>query len=67
MKNEIPISVIASYHSDYSIILYSMKIDKSNSIRHTTATIVMQSLITGLLEVVSQMMMSIDVSHDRIT
>ena len=42
-----------------------MKIDKSNSIRHTTATIVMQSLITGLLEVVSQVVKSIHVSHDQ--
>ena len=43
-----------------------MKIVKSDCIWHTFAMIVMQSWIVGLLEVASQMMISIDVSHDRI-
>ena len=37
-----------------------------NYIWHTTATIIVQSLITGLFEVGSQMVISIDVSHDWI-
>ena len=44
-----------------------MEIVTSQCYWHTTATIVMQSWITGLSEVASQTMISIDVSHDRIT
>ena len=43
-----------------------MKIVKSDCIWHTTATVVVQSLIIGLLEVTSQMVISIDMSHDLI-
>ena len=43
-----------------------MKIVKIDCNRHTTAMIVMQSWITGLLEVASQMVISIGVSHDSI-
>ena len=49
-----------------NIMQHSMKIVKSDCILHTTAMIVMQKWIVGLLEVASQMMISIDVSHDRI-
>ena len=44
-----------------------MKIVKFDCIWHTTAMIVMQSWITGLLEVAGRIMISIHVSHDRIT
>ena len=44
-----------------------MKIVKIDYIRHTTAMIVMQSWIAGLLEVADRMMISIHVSNDRIT
>ena len=43
-----------------------MKIVKSDFIWHTTAMIVMQSWIIGLMEVASQMIISIHVSHDPI-
>ena len=43
-----------------------MKIVKSDCIWHTTAMIVMKSGIIGLLEMASQMVISIGVSHDPI-
>ena len=54
------ISVIESYHSDY-IILCNILRNKSDCIGLTTATIFTQSLIKELLEVASQMMVSIHV------
>ena len=44
-----------------------MEIVKFDCIWHITATIVMQSWITGLLKLASQLMISINVSHDQIT
>ena len=43
-----------------------MKIVKFDCIWDTTAMIVMQSWIIGLLEMASQMVTSIDVSHEPI-
>ena len=49
-----------------NIMQYSMEIDKSQCYRHTTATIVMQSRIPGLIGMTSQMMIAIHMSQDRI-
>ena len=53
---------------DY-VILFNIlwKLLKLTCIWHTSAMIVIQSWIIGLLEVASQMMISIDLSHYRIT
>ena len=61
------ISIYVSHDPIAYIMQHSMETVESQVLWHTAATIVMESWITGLLEVASQMMTSIYVSHDPIT